>query len=25
VSTPPISDYPYGQPGIAQRSRELGC
>jgi len=24
VSTPPISDYPYGQPGIAQRSRELG-
>jgi len=25
VSSPPISDYPYGQPGIAQRSRELGC
>ncbi len=25
VSNPPISDYPYGQPGIAQRSRELGC
>ncbi len=25
ASNPPISDYPYGQPGIAQRSRELGC
>jgi aryl-alcohol dehydrogenase-like predicted oxidoreductase len=24
VSSPPIADYPYGQPGIDQRSRRLG-